>query len=225
MVSFVKTDDYYRGVNQKVFDMITPGTKKILDVGCGTGEMGKKLKEEKAVEQVIGIEIVPEIAREANSKLDRVFRTDVETARLESMRKYFDCIVMSGILHHLRDPWSVLKRFRDYLKDDGYLVACVPNVAHISIIKDLLKGRWAYKNEGLLDVCHMKFFTLEEMTKMFGSSGYKPVEIQEEIQDFSPENIDLVKRLKSSAEVGPNFSRDSFVFQFISKWVKKPESN
>lgn len=220
MVSFAKSDGYYRGINQRVFEMVTPGTKTVLDVGCGTGELGKKLKDEKRIEQVIGIEIMPEMAREANMKLDRVFRHDAETVRLDNLRHHFDCVIMSGILHHLKDPWTVLKRFRDSLKDDGYLLACVPNVAHVSVVKDLLLGKWNHSTEGILDVCHMKFFTLEELTKMFFSTGYKIVDVQEEIQDYSNENKDFIKRLASAVPVGANFQRDSFVYQFIIKCVK-----
>lgn len=217
---FIKTDSYYKGINQKVFEMVTPGTHKILDVGCGTGELGKKLKEEKNVQQIVGIEIMPEIARQAQDKIDRVLRTDVENVRLDNLNKHFDCIIMSGILHHLKDPWMVLKRFKNYLKDDGYLIASIPNVAHISIIKDLLLGKWEYKNEGILDVCHMKFFSLEEMTKMFASSGYVIKEIEEEIDGLNKENSDFVKRLSAAVTVGPNFQRDSFVLQFVTKWIK-----
>ena len=100
MISFAKSEEYYKGIHHKVFDMVVPGTKRILDVGCGTGELGKKLKEEKKVEQIIGVEIVPEVAREANAKLDRVYTADVEVVQLENFRKHFDCVIMSGILHH-----------------------------------------------------------------------------------------------------------------------------
>ena len=81
-------------------------------------------------------------------------------------------------------------------------------------------GKWNYKNEGIQDICHMKFFTLEEMTKMFALTGFKPSQIDEDIQDFTPDNIDFVKRLSSAVEVGPNFQRDSFVIQFVTKWIK-----
>lgn len=220
MVSFAKPDSYYRGIHQKVFDMVPLGAKRVLDVGCGTGELGRKLKAEKKVEQVVGVEIVPEVALEAKEKLDKIIRTDVESVRLDSFTKYFDCIIMSGILHHLRDPWTVLKRFRNYLKDDGCLISSVPNVAHISVIKDLLAGKWEYKNEGILDVSHMKFFTFEGLTEMFHTCGYKGVEVEEDIDGLTPDNVDLVKVLGVAAKVGPNFQRDSFVLQFITKWVK-----
>lgn len=220
MITFTKPDAYYKGIHPKIFEMITPGTQKVLDLGCGTGELGKRLKAEKGVEQVVGIETMPEVAREAKENLDRVIRIDVENVRLDGLAKHFDCIVMSGILHHLKDPWAVVRRFREYLKDDGYVLAAIPNVGHISVIKDLLLGKWNYKTEGILDVCHMKFFTLEEMSRMFVNAGYKPVAVEEEVADFTPENADFIKRLKASVPVGPNFERDSFVLQFITKWAK-----
>ena len=198
-----------------VYNMITPGTKTILDIGCGTGELGKKLKAEKGVEQVFGIEKNPK------EVLDKIIRSDVEATRIDNFVKHFDCIIMSGILHHLRDPWTVLKVYRNYLKDDGYLVSCIPNVGHISVLRDLLKGKWEYHTEGILDVCHMKFFTLEEMIKMFVECGFEAMAIEEDICGVTPENQDFINRLAASVEVGPNFKRDSFVLQFITKWKKK----
>lgn len=220
MVTFKKDIAYYSGVDPDVLEMVPAGSDWVLDVGCGTGALGKKLKEEKRVKQVIGIELMPEIAREASNSLDRIFRIDAELARLDAMHKHFDCIIMSGILHHLKDPWTVVKRFRNYLKDDGCIVAAIPNVGHISVLKNLLQGKWQYSESGVLDVCHMKFFTLESIISMFAEADFKIDAIKEQISDYTPQNQDFIKRMASSVEVGPNFLRDSFVLQFVTRWKK-----
>ena len=40
-------------------------------------------------------------------------------------------------------------------------MACVPNIQHWSILVGLLRGRWEYEDEGLLDRTHLRFFTIE----------------------------------------------------------------
>lgn len=220
MITFKKDLEYYNGVNMMAYSLVRPGTTKVLDIGCGTGLLGKKLKEEKGVESVIGIEKVPEIAREAKLNIDRVYTTDIETTRLDNLVKHFDCIIMSHILHHLRDPWTVIKIYKNYLKDDGYIIASIPNVGHISIIQGLLQGKWEYSTSGLLDVCHMKFFTLEEMTKMFMSSGLKITAIREESAGVTNENKDFVTRLSAAVNVHEEFKKDAFVHVFTTQWEK-----
>jgi hypothetical protein len=43
---------------------------------------------------------------------------------------------------------------------------------HYSIIRGLLNGNWTYEDAGLLDRTHLRFFTFNEIKKMFNSTGY-----------------------------------------------------
>lgn len=220
MFNFIKNPEYYEGVNQRTLKMVPSDARTILDVGCGAGNLGKELKK-LGNRRVIGIESYGEAAKKANLVLDKVHAGDVEKIELRMHANYFNCIIFSGILHHLKNPWAVLEKYRPCLKKDGTVISSMPNIQHVSVIKNLLLGQWAYANEGILDCCHNKFFTLAEMAKMFGNVGFVPVEVQEEIKDKTPENEALLQNLMRLVPTNKNFFKDAFVFQYIIRWKLK----
>jgi 2-polyprenyl-3-methyl-5-hydroxy-6-metoxy-1,4-benzoquinol methylase len=167
-----KEEDYYKSSRNEVTDLVDQKAQRVLDVGCAFGMAGEALKK-RGVREVIGIELNQRAYQEASKRLDRVFLGDVEKLSLPFERGYFDYIIYSDILEHLTDPWSVLKKHRELLRDDGVVIASIPNVQHYRVIKKLLRGSWDYKEKGVLDSTHLRFFTLKSVREMFGQSGYK----------------------------------------------------
>ncbi len=167
-----RNNSYYAGERPDLIALIPYDAKRILDVGCGCGNMCRRIKSERDAE-VAGIEKDEEAAAIARRSVDKFVMGDVEEARLDFEKGYFDCIVYGSILEHLKDPWKVLKEHTYYLKKGGCCVACLPNISHYSVIKDLFKDRWEYKPEGLLDVTHLRFFTLSGIIGMFRTAGYR----------------------------------------------------
>jgi hypothetical protein len=51
-------------------------------------------------------------------------------------------------------------------------VASIPNIAHASVRLALLGGSFRYREQGLLDETHLRFFTREGVEDLFESSGY-----------------------------------------------------
>ena len=84
----------------------------------------------------------------------------------------FDCVIFGDVLEHLFDPWAVIEKVKPYIKENGVILASIPNVAHISVLAPLLAGNWTYTEYGLLDKTHIRFFTFNEMLRMFLKAGY-----------------------------------------------------
>jgi hypothetical protein len=84
----------------------------------------------------------------------------------------FDVVVCGDVLEHLRDPLGLLRKARNWLRQDGRLIASVPNVRHHSVIRSLLDGNWTYEPAGLLDRDHLRFFTRREVEKLFYRAGF-----------------------------------------------------
>ncbi|CAB1073856.1 hypothetical protein D1AOALGA4SA_1975 [Olavius algarvensis Delta 1 endosymbiont] len=86
-------------------------------------------------------------------------------------------IIYGDVLEHLYDPWTVIYEHRIFLKDDGYVIGSIPNIGSLAIVDSLAKGKWTYKESGILDATHLRFFTLHEVKKMFSDCGYQIEEI------------------------------------------------
>ena len=50
----------------------------------------------------------------------------------------FDCVIFGDVLEHLFDPWAVIEKVKPYIKQNGVILASIPNVAHISVLAPLL---------------------------------------------------------------------------------------
>jgi len=148
---------------------------KVLDVGCSIGILGKRIKERYAAE-VTGIELNEEMARAAEKNLDRIIIGDIEKLRLDNYfsSENFDCIILADILEHLKDPWSVLNRLSSLLSEKGLLISSIPNVRHYTTILQLvLRGYWPYRDRGIHDRTHLRFFALKNIKELFEHSGLK----------------------------------------------------
>ncbi len=115
---------------EEFLSLVPLDAKKALDVGCGSGGLGSILRE-KGIE-VIGIENSEGLHKEASEKLKQVFLADIEKFQIPFSKGYFDCIIYGDVLEHLIEPLAVLKNHKEYLSDNGYVIASVPNVRYYS---------------------------------------------------------------------------------------------
>ncbi|MBA2281278.1 MAG: methyltransferase domain-containing protein, partial [Acidimicrobiia bacterium] len=165
-------DYHYVDVDRsEMIPFVPVGARRVLDVGCGYGAFGAALKAARPDIVVWGIEPAVEPAGHAASRLDQVvvgsYPDDL------SPEERFDCIVFNDVLEHVVDPWAVLQRTLPHLRPGGRVVASVPNVRHWSVIWSLARaGRWTYRDAGILDRTHLRFFTRSTMIELFADSGY-----------------------------------------------------
>ncbi len=146
-----------------------PRCRRVLEIGCGAGELGRLLKERGCF--VAGVELVPEAAEEARRHLDQVVTTDVETDHLPFPLGSFDAVIFADVLEHLIDPWRVLREAVGLLAPGGCMIASVPNVQNADVIWRLIRGRWDYRERGILDRGHLRFFTLGGVRDLFEQAG------------------------------------------------------
>lgn len=173
-----KDKTYYCQARTDLINFVQGKKQKILELGCGTGATGKKLKKLGKADEVVGIEIAVDIGKMARLNLDQVIIGNIETIKLPFQKEYFDYIIIGDTLEHLYDPWSTLKKVSFYLKKNGYVIASIPNIRYRQILKDLVfNGRWEYVKAGILDDAHIRFFTKYSIIKLFLKANFKIVEI------------------------------------------------
>jgi 2-polyprenyl-3-methyl-5-hydroxy-6-metoxy-1,4-benzoquinol methylase len=144
--------------------------KKILDVGCGDGTLGKYFIDHNNA-KVSGVDISPEAIKIAKQRLNFATVCNIENDALPFKQKQFDIIVCADVIEHLYNPLAALKKLKQYLKDDGYMVLSVPNIANISIRWNLLFGRFDYTDTGILDNSHIRFFTQKSLLSLITDAG------------------------------------------------------
>lgn len=174
-------DPYYFTPRKDIISLVPQGIERVLDVGCGGGRTGTLLKEI-GVREVFGIEKNEDVARYAKEYYDQVIVGDVEKIELPFPPLYFDLLIYGDVLEHLFDPWSLLKKHRKFLKDGGFIIVSLPNVRYYKVIKRLLiKGRWDYEDQGIMDLTHIRFFTLKTALELLRDSGFEVLRVRGKI--------------------------------------------
>ncbi len=171
--SLKQDESYYACERSEMLGFIPKDCRSVLEVGCAGGSFGETVKKLTGAE-VWGIEINKKAAEKASGMLDKVITADFYTAINEIPLNYFDCIVLNDVLEHFTNPYDVLEKIKSFLKDNGYIIASIPNVRYITNLKELLFDKdWKYKDNGILDFTHYRFFTKKSINRMFAECGYE----------------------------------------------------
>lgn len=169
---------YFRSPRTDLAELVPATANHILDVGCGEGLVGAMLKAQAGERYVVGIELDPEAARRARSRLDKVYQGNVQEAQLDEPPASFDCLIYGDVLEHLIEPLEVLQRHRPLLREAGHVVVSLPNVQFYYVLWSLLRGRWPYTDRGIFDRGHLRFFTLREIQRLLSNAGYRVVSVR-----------------------------------------------
>lgn len=200
--------------------------KKILEIGCSTGYITKILKENLNC-RVTAIEIDQEAASHAGKYCERLIVGDAEHIDYKQHfeGENFDVILFGDVLEHMKYPDRVLTAVKGLLTNDGYIVASIPNIAHASIITELLDGKFDYSEFGLLDKTHLRFFTRESVYRLLESSGYI-VDMIDIV--YSPYERELKAKLQDIPEDIVEYiyshNKDAETYQFIVKAFPSTEA-
>jgi 2-polyprenyl-3-methyl-5-hydroxy-6-metoxy-1,4-benzoquinol methylase len=168
-----KDSSYFSLPRTEILPFVPQDAKRVLDVGCSAGYFGEALKAERPDTEVWGVEPNREAANLAKERLDNVINGLFDVAMPELAGQTFDAVVFNDVLEHLPDPERVLRDIRQILRPNGFVVASIPNILHFyQIMEILLEQDWRYRESGILDNTHLRFFTRKSIERMFSECGY-----------------------------------------------------
>jgi 2-polyprenyl-3-methyl-5-hydroxy-6-metoxy-1,4-benzoquinol methylase len=198
-----------------------PSGARTLDVGCATGYLAAGLAARGCA--VVGVESDPHAAEAARQHCERVVTGDVETAAcLQELRGLapFDALVCGDVLEHLRDPWRTLQALVALLEPGGRAAISVPNIAHWTARRSLVRGRFEYTAHGLFDRTHLRFFTRATARDLATSAG-----LDVRAERFAPAPLPLQSRIGALRRLeGPaaRLRPEVFALQFVLVGEPRP---
>jgi glycosyltransferase involved in cell wall biosynthesis/2-polyprenyl-3-methyl-5-hydroxy-6-metoxy-1,4-benzoquinol methylase len=141
---------------------------RLLDIGCGSGHIAKKLNSY-AVEST-GIDLFPPKVQEFH----QFFQMDLEKEQWRLDITEFNSVLLLDVIEHLSNPELFLLSLRNQMKKESIpnVIISVPNVGFVTIRLNLLLGRFNYADRGILDISHKRFFTINSFKKILTETGF-----------------------------------------------------
>jgi 2-polyprenyl-3-methyl-5-hydroxy-6-metoxy-1,4-benzoquinol methylase len=196
---------------------VAPGSR-VLDLGAGPGVLGRHLHER--LNCVLdGVEIDARAAALAKPFYQRLLCADLDGACLADLGIHgpYDYVICADIIEHLRQPAQLLDQVAAVLAPAGRLLVSVPNVAYAGLVADLMAGCFEYRDEGLLDRTHLRFFTRATLLSLLTGSGFRPRVLEHVVlplsaSEFSARRVDA---LAPSLRDWLLYRPDALTYQFV----------
>lgn len=187
--------------------------RRVLEIGCGGGANLVEIKRRHPQCQTTGVEVREEAARIAGrAGVDHVVLGDMlDASTLPFHRGDFDLIILSHVLEHFAHPEQVLALALSWLSEGGRLLIALPNVRHLSVLKELLwDGDFRYQSSGILDHTHLRFFTRKSATRFLQDNGLA-------IELCRPDISGRKSELLSAMTFGAANDLAAFAYNFLVK--------
>lgn len=150
--------------------------QKILDVGCGTGEILKSITERYSFAQLYGLDISEEMLKQANDKLKgtaTLILGDAENITLET--NSFDLLLCTDSFHHYPNPQQAISEFYRVLKHGKFLL--IADYWKPFPIRQIMNLFISHSNEG-----DVKIYSKKEIIEFLKQGGFQEI-IYKKIQN------------------------------------------
>ena len=152
----------------------TPPGGTLLDLGAAGGELGSAIRDH--FDRTIGFEYNVDCVGDLQGRFDSIVIADLE--RVRQLPQHVDAIVLADVLEHLRSPARALGLVRDALQPAGHVFISVPNIANVTVRLGLLFGIFEYRDRGILDHTHLRFYTVRTIRREVEHAGFRIEEIR-----------------------------------------------
>jgi ubiquinone/menaquinone biosynthesis C-methylase UbiE len=178
--SIIYNTRYHKGLISTVLKAIPPQSKKILDIGCGYGNMTKFLEEKGDL--IVGIDLGGVFYLPYVSEKLSFLKSDA--LHIPFHDETFDCLISLDVIEHLQDDQGFVNEIKRVLKPNGLAIVETPNRRRLSaeIIgffkRNSRKFPKSYGHDPLLgDILHIREYTKPELKKLFEISNFSEVNV------------------------------------------------
>ena len=158
-----------------IFEIVEPGSK-VLDLGCGTGDLLYLLASEKQA-RVQGIELDEAAVYECVRKGLSVFQSDIESGLSEYPARMFDYVILNQSMQEVKKVDFLIQ---EALRVGAKAIIGFPNFAHFSSrMMLLLQGRSPVTKSlpyTWYDTPNVRFLSIEDFAAFCKEKGVKVIE-------------------------------------------------
>ncbi len=163
--------------------------EKLLDVGSGSGSLMFKARDR--FKEVYGIDIstsrVEEAKKNATERFGNLNNLKFSACNINEKIAFpnnmFDAVTCIAVIEHVFDPYFVIAEIHRVLKQGGFFVVEVPNIAYLRYRVHLLFGKlpvtstpFNWKEVGW-DGGHLHYFTKKTFCGLLEESGFEILKV------------------------------------------------
>lgn len=164
---------YFESKRPEMDYFITTTPRRTIEFGCGNGGFSELLKQKYKCE-AWGVDIDPDSVKNAEKVIDKAICGDAYEIIEILPEKHFDYVICNDFIEHIYSPEKFFKNLRKCLTDDAVLVCSLPNVRYFNHFKRYFFMKdWKYREEGILDNTHLRFFTKRSMKRSINEWGFQ----------------------------------------------------
>jgi len=136
--------------------------KKVLDIGCNSGNTGKLIKDTFGQDVVVhGVDYNDDLRQEVESKIDKFALINLN--ELRSIDDFlgehiYDSIIIGDVLEHILYPIKVVEKVASHLTSQGNIFISLPNTGYYSSLFNFLRHKWPRNNRGIYDKTHINIY-------------------------------------------------------------------
>jgi trans-aconitate 2-methyltransferase len=180
---------------------------KVVDLGCGTGELTRRLADELPGSEVVGIDSSPEMLARAHEHARDGLR--FEQGFIESLEGEWDLIFSHAAIQWVDDHRKLVSRLFSHLRPQGQLVVQLPSnhrhVTHALITEIACEEPFSSALGGWHRVSPV--LTISEYAELLHANGGKAITVFEKIYPSLMENSDALAEWTAGTALVPYFDR------------------
>jgi len=172
------------------FGKIAKGMK-ILDLGCGTGNLSAQLLECTLVD-TIGIDRSLQMLERASKKSLQVLCADADHSLLPLKDNSFDLVIGAFVIHHIKNSMALIRECYRII-NDGALILITSSHDQIENLHPVLKDYFP----SLIEMDKKRFPEVTELDYFFQSAGFESIRHKELTINRIPIDTDYLDKVKS----------------------------
>jgi SAM-dependent methyltransferase len=114
--------------------------RRVLDVGCGTGDIAARLREELPEIEVVAVDLSPRMVQIARER--GLTATVADVQQLPFADGEFDCVLAAWLIYHVPDRARAIAELARVLAPGGRLVAVTLAEDNLAQVWELIGAPW-----------------------------------------------------------------------------------